>query len=471
VNFVSFGFCLFLAATYGLYWLLPRNAGRKLFLLAASYLFYAAWDWRFCGLMGFVTGNAYIAGRLLAVCGGKARRHVLWLSIGTDLAVLGWFKYAGFVAASAASGLTFLGLDVALPIPDILLPVGISFYTFHAISYVVDVHRGKAAAARNPLNVALYIAFFPQLVAGPIVRASSFMPQLGRVPPYSSTGHALGLRLMLKGLIYKAVIADNLAALADPVFTDIGRYGDHALVTATIAFYGQVYFDFAGYSALAIGTARLFGYRIPKNFDYPYSALSVTEFWRRWHMSLSFWLRDYVYISLGGNRGPAWQFYRNLMATMVLGGLWHGASWNFVLWGVLHGLGLCLHKLWLKLRGCLRLGIDWEGWAWCGIALLITQSWVMVGWVFFRCTSYADAIDVLKALVGQRHAAGLTMPDAGSWILALIAADHLIGRFPTPQRLPPALTRPIYWTGIGALAAVLLACLPLVQKAFIYFQF
>ena len=470
MNFVSAEFALFLAVTYGVYWLLPKG-GRKLLLLAASYLFYAAWDWRFCGLMGFVSGNAYLAGRALATRQGPARARILWLSIGTDLAVLGWFKYAGFLAGGAVSALTALGFDFSMPLPAILLPVGISFYTFHAISYVIDVHRGKVPASRRPLNVALYIAFFPQLVAGPIVRAGFFMPQLGRVPPFSRIGQAQGLRLILKGLIYKALIADTLARLADPVFAEIGRYSDHALATATIAFYGQIYFDFAGYSALAIGTARLFGYRIPKNFDYPYSSLSVTEFWRRWHMSLSFWLRDYVYIPLGGNRGPAWKFYRNLMATMILGGLWHGASWNFVLWGALHGLGLCLHKLWLGLRPRLALGIDWDGWLWRGIALLTTQLWILVGWVFFRCTSFADAVEVLKALVGLRHGTGITPQDAETWILLLIAADHLLGRFPPRPILAPAATRSIFWVGLGALAALVLTSLPLVQKPFLYFQF
>jgi alginate O-acetyltransferase complex protein AlgI len=467
MNFVSAEFVLFLAVTYGLYWLLPRNAGRKHLLLAASYIFYAAWDWRFCGLMAFVTVNAWLAGRLLAGRQGAARSRVLWLSIGTDLAVLGWFKYAGFLAANAVSGLAALGLPIAVTLPEILLPVGISFYTFHAMSYVIDVHRGKVSPG-NLTDVALYIAFFPQLVAGPIIRAGFFMPQLGRVPPFSGIGQSLGLRLILKGLIYKALIADTLAALVDPVFSGVAHYDDAALVTATIGFYGQIYFDFAGYSALAIGTARLFGYRIPKNFDYPYSALSLTEFWRRWHMSLSFWLRDYVYIALGGNRGPSWRFYRNLMATMLLGGLWHGASWNFVLWGALHGIGLCLHKAWTGLR---PRGVDWSSPVWSTLALALTQLWVLVAWVFFRCSSLADAMEMLEALLGWRHGGGQSVPAVGLWVLLLIAADHLIGRFPQPRSVAPSLARPIFWVGLGGIAALVLASLPLLQKAFIYFQF
>jgi|HubBroStandDraft_1064217.scaffolds.fasta_scaffold00626_8 alginate O-acetyltransferase complex protein AlgI len=467
VNFVSAQFALFLAGTYAAYWLSPPGDGRKYLLLAASYLFYAAWDWRFCGLLAFVTVNAHLAGSALARRPEPVRSRLLCFSLAADLAVLGWFKYAGFLAAGAVSGLAALGIESGFRLPEILLPIGISFYTFHAMSYVIDVHRGKVAA-RGLGDVALYIAFFPQLVAGPIIRAGFFMPQLGRVPPFSATGQALGLRLIVKGLIYKALIADGLAGLVDPAFARIGQADDSALTTATIAFYGQIYFDFAGYSALAIGTARLFGYRVPKNFDYPYSALSLTEFWRRWHMSLSFWLRDYVYIPLGGNRGPVRRVLANLMATMILGGLWHGASWNFVLWGTLHGLGLCLHKLWLGVRPP-RPGPVF--WVWRALALAATQLWVLAAWVFFRCPGFGDAIQVLQALAGVRQGAGPVLPAAGLWILALVAADHLLGRFPRGPTLAPVLVRPIFWAGLGAVAALVSTSLPLVQKAFLYFQF
>ena len=453
MNFVSGDFTLFLAATWLLHWLLPARL-RKPLLLLASYLFYAAWDWRFCGLMAFVTANAWLAGLYV-----HGRRGVLWLSIGVDLAVLGWFKYAGFLAAGAVSGLTALGLPIALALPPILLPVGISFYTFHAISYVVDVRRGRVPAERAPLDVALYIAFFPQLVAGPILRAAFFLPQLRRHRPFSGIGQSQGLRLILKGLIYKALIADRLAGLADPAFGAIAGQSDTALAIAAIAFYGQIYFDFAGYSALAIGTARLFGFRIPKNFDYPYSALSLTEFWRRWHMSLSFWLRDYVYIPLGGNRAGRGRVLANLMITMVLGGLWHGASWNFVLWGALHGVGLCLHKLWR------HLGIRFESPPWRLCALIATQLWVLCAWIPFRCADLREVAQVLGALL---H---IGLPATGGWILLLIAADHLLGRFAPKPVLAPALARPVFWLGFGGLAALVLASLPLAEKAFLYFQF
>ncbi len=443
VNFVSGEFALFLAATWLLHWLLPTRL-RKPLLLVASYLFYAAWDWRFCGLMAFVSANAWLAGRFV-----RDRCCVLGLSIGVDLAVLAWFKYAGFLAASVSA----FGLPVTLP--PILLPIGISFYTFHAISYVVDVRRGRVPPARAPLDVALYIAFFPQLVAGPILRAAFFLPQLRRPRPFSGIGQSQGLRLILKGLIYKALIADFLAGLADPAFGAVAGQSDATLAIAAIAFYGQIYFDFAGYSALAIGTARLFGYRIPKNFDYPYSALSLTEFWRRWHMSLSFWLRDYVYIPLGGNRAGSGRVLVNILITMVLGGLWHGASWNFVLWGALHGAGLCLHKLWQ------RLGFRLDRLS----ALIATQLWVLCAWIPFRCADLHDTRQVLAALL---H---VGLPVTGGWILLLIAADHALGRGRFKPGLAPSLARPVFWLGFGGLAALVLASLPLAEKAFLYFQF
>src|SRR6202162_1407404 len=291
-----------------------------------------------------VTVNALAAGHLISRSEGSRRKVILAASIGVDLLILAFFKYYNFFLSNVVAALADLGVSVDVPTLRIVLPIGISFYTFHAISYVVDVYRGKIERETSFVNVALYISFFPQLIAGPIVRATFIMPQIRRERPYSRSQQAMGVRLLLRCFIYKAVIADMLAQVADPVFAHLDQYDAHALLTATVAFYGQIYFDFAGYSSMAIGTARLFGYRFPRNFDYPYGSTSVTEFWRRWHMSLSFWLRDYLYIPLGGNRGGMFAVYRNLMLTMLLGGLWHGAAWNYVIWGLLHGFGLCVNK-------------------------------------------------------------------------------------------------------------------------------
>ena len=469
MNFVSFEFAVFLAVVYVVHWSCRDTGIRKSLLTIASYGFYAVWNWRFCFLMLFVTVNAFAAGQMLARATRRRRTAVLATSIGIDLAVLGFFKYYDFFLLNVAAALADLGASASLPVMRIILPVGISFYTFHAISYVVDVYRGKVEPEPSFINIALYISFFAQLIAGPIVRASFIMPQLRRPRPFSPAQQAIGVRLLLRGFIYKAVIADTLAQIADPVFAHVDQYDAHALLTATIAFYGQIYFDFAGYSSIAIGTARLFGYRFPPNFNYPYRAASVTEFWRRWHMSLSFWLRDYLYIPLGGNRGGTLFVCRNLMITMLLGGLWHGAAWNYVVWGALHGVGLCADKLWREVRRRL-VPIDVYGGSHVA-AIVLTQLWVMLAWVFFRCDSAAQATEVLAAILGLRPHPGAAVLPVEGCILAIIGIDHTLGSARLRLSLAPRWARALAWSGLGALFALGLAAMPVVQKPFIYFQF
>ena len=296
------------------------------------------------------------------------------------------------------------------------------------------------------------------------------MPQIGQPRPFSSAQQSIGVRMLLHGFIYKAAIADTLAHIADPVFANVGQYDAHALLTATVAFYGQIYFDFAGYSSMAIGAARLFGYRFPRNFNYPYRAASVTEFWRRWHMSLSFWLRDYLYIPLGGNRGGALFVCRNLMITMLLGGLWHGAAWNYVFWGALHGVGLCANKLWHELRWHLPVPTQVHG-AWRLVAVVLTQIWVMLAWVYFRCDSAVQANDVVAAILGLRPHPGMVVLPVEGCILGVIAIDHTLSGARSRLSLPPRWVRALAWSGLGALFALGLAAMPVVQKPFIYFQF
>ncbi len=470
MNFVSFEFAAFLAVVYVLHWSCRHAGTRKWLLTIASYVFYAVWNWRFCFLMLFVTINAFAAGQMLARAKRRRRTAILAASIGIDLAILGFFKYYDFFLSNVAATLADLGVAASLPVLRIILPVGISFYTFHAISYVVDVYRGKVKSEPSFVNIALYISFFPQLIAGPIVRASFIVPQIRQLRSFSGAQQAIGVRLLLRGFIYKAAIADTLAQIADPVFAHIDQYDAHALLTATIAFYGQIYFDFAGYSSMAIGTARLFGYRFPPNFNYPYRAASVTEFWRRWHMSLSFWLRDYLYIPLGGNRGGSLFVCRNLMITMLLGGLWHGAAWNYVVWGALHGVGLCANKLWRETRRRLPMPVEVHS-DWSVAAVVLTQLWVMLAWVFFRCDSTAQAIEVLAAIFGLRDHPGLPVLPVEGCILAIIAIDHLLGSTRLRLSLSPRWAGAFAWSGLGALFALGLAAMPVVQKPFIYFQF
>jgi D-alanyl-lipoteichoic acid acyltransferase DltB (MBOAT superfamily) len=473
MNFISVQYIAFLGVAYGLYWSLRGVEIRKYVLTGLSYIFYAAWDWRFCGLMLFVTMNAYLTARVLESKTRKIRRSALWLSITIDLMVLGFFKYFGFFVSSFERLLSSVGVETTGPVMAVILPIGISFYTFHAISYVVDVYRGKIFAASSFNDIALYIAFFPQLIAGPIVRSRSFLPQLNCERRFSLKLQARGFRLIILGLIYKAVIANNLSELCDPVFASVTSHRPPELLLATVAYYGQIYFDFAGYSCLAIGSARLFGYRLPRNFNYPYLAASLSEFWKRWHMSLSFWLRDYLYFSLGGNRGSTSHIARNLMITMILGGLWHGASWNFVLWGVIHGVGLCGHKLWVAFRS--RAIPRWMGWdslIWKIFSVTLTQLIVLLAWVFFRCEQFDDALYIFRTIVSPSTFLGFGLRTITMWVLILIALDHYFGGIRRiSHRVISVTIDEGYWLALGVLAAIALTMVPLSQRAFIYFQF
>lgn len=461
-------FLVFFALTFSAYWLLKGREARLTILLIASVIFYGWWDWRFLGLIGWVIlvswAVALAAARLRPRTAG--RRILLTVAIASHLGVLATFKYFGFFAASAAATLTAMGLTPSWPVLHILLPVGISFYIFQAISYVVDTARGDLAPEPRLRRVALYIAFFPQLVAGPIVRAASFFPQMEREKRLSRALIASGVRAFLIGFVYKAAIADNLAPLVDPVYSggDLSQWSNSALIGATLAFSGQIYFDFAGYSLMAIGVARLFGYHIPKNFDLPYASRSIAEFWRRWHISLSSWLRDYLYIPLGGNRGGQLSTYRNLMITMILGGLWHGAAWTFVAWGTLQGLGLSVHRA-LFGRGGRKIGLV--------PALILTQGFVLLSWAAFRAESFADMATVWHAFTGLRAGGGDMLPWFVWLVPGLIGLDVFLGRHGRGlSRALPVLKHPaLYWGGLGATAGLMLALYPLEAAPFVYFQF
>ncbi|MEO0786279.1 MAG: MBOAT family O-acyltransferase [Pseudomonadota bacterium] len=461
-------FLIFFVVTFAAYWLLKGQEARLGVLLVASAVFYGWWDWRFLGLIGFVIVISWLAalraGRLPA--GTPGRRPWLILAIGANLTVLATFKYFDFFSESTRATLTAMGLEPSWPVVNILLPVGISFYIFQAISYIVDTARGHLAPEPRIRRVALYIAFFPQLVAGPIVRAASFFPQMTRKKILTGALIASGARAFLIGFAYKAGIADNLAPLVDPVYSggDLSAWSNSALVGATLAFGGQIYFDFAGYSLMAIGVARLFGFHIPKNFDYPYAALSIADFWRRWHISLSSWLRDYLYIPLGGNRGGDLATYRNLMTTMLLGGLWHGAAWTFVAWGALHGAGLVVHRV-LFGSTTRRIGALF--------ALFLTQGFVLLTWAAFRAESFGDMAAVWQAFAMAREGGAQMLPWFVWMVPLLIAVDAILGLRGREfvSRLPALRQPAVYWGGLGVAVGLLLALYPLEAAPFVYFQF
>jgi D-alanyl-lipoteichoic acid acyltransferase DltB (MBOAT superfamily) len=342
--FNSLQFVWFFLVVYALYRVLPHR-GQNWLLLVASYYFYAAWDVRFLGLLVASTLVDYTCGRLLAgTPDGGRRRLILWSSVGFNLTLLGFFKYFNFFADNLQALFAAAGWQVDFVTLRVLLPVGISFYTFVTMSYVIDVYRREIEPTRNLLDFAVFVAYFPHLVAGPILRAARLLPQIANRRIITSAQIREGLWLIAWGFFQKIFVADNLAPLASRIFAPGAHEAGVNVLLGTYAFAFQIYGDFAGYSNIARGTSKLMGIELVENFRFPYLVRTPQEFWRNWHISLSTWLRDYLYIPLGGNRGSRWQTNRNLMVTMVLGGLWHGAAWTFILWGTYQGLLLIAYR-------------------------------------------------------------------------------------------------------------------------------
>ncbi|HOX43912.1 MAG TPA: MBOAT family O-acyltransferase [Myxococcota bacterium] len=397
MRFDSLHFGLFFPLALLVVWLLRRRVGaRNAFLLIASYYFYGCWDWRFLGLILFTTALDWGVGLLLdpgprapawVARLGARRRLVLTASLAANLGVLGFFKYFDFFAAGAAALLSSLGLQASAPELGIVLPVGISFYTFQSMAYTLDVYRRRLPAERDPLRFALYVAFFPQLVAGPIERATNLLPQIASPRPMDLERLQGGLGLIGLGLLKKVVLADNLARPVEAVFSAAEPSG-LAVLLGAYAFALQIYLDFSAYSDIARGAARAMGFELMQNFDRPYLATSPREFWRRWHISLSSWLRDYLYIPLGGSRRGELRTRVNLMLTMLLGGLWHGAGLMFLVWGAWHGLLLWFERAAAPALAPLReLRAAWARGLWRGVRVLTTFHLICLGWLMFRAQS------------------------------------------------------------------------------------
>lgn len=467
--FDSYTFLFFLAAMLPAYFLLPWPAARLLLLLVGSLYFYGAWNPPFTILLVGVSAAAWVTAELIDRSRSSLGRR-LWLAAGvtTSLAPLLFFKYGTFLWGNArALGLATSWYDLP-PAARITLPVGISFFTFQALSYTCDVYLRRHGRARSFLEFLLYIAFFPQLVAGPIVRFHEFAPQLRALRPFQSASLVAGLKLLIIGMFQKVVIADGICAkITDTVFDQMPAPSMLTAWIGTLAFAVQIFCDFAGYSTAAIGTAALFGFRLPMNFNAPYGAVGFADFWHRWHMTLSTWLRDYVYIPLGGSRGGAWATARNLMVTMLLGGLWHGAAWTFVVWGGLHG-ALLVAQRWTG-----RL-LPAAGRAWAGHALaLLTFLVVCLTWVPFRARSFESMRAMLGALVGLGHA-GPSLPlEQVVSVVVLTVGTVAWHRFHATGHVIPWAARVPAWLqglGYGALVYALFTA-PANNRAFIYFQF
>ena len=472
---------LFLPLLLGLYRVLPRSLQNSVLLLG-SLLFYAWGEGAFCLLMLTSIGLNYAFGRLVDRARDvRHRKAIVALAVVVNLAFLGWYKYANFIADTlSALGLGALGLSFELS--PIHLPIGISFFTFQALSYVVDVYRGEGRARKNPLDVALYISLFPQLIAGPIVRFRDIADQL-RDRSVALADFAYGIRRFVIGLGKKVLIANTVAIPADQIFELPASELTFALAwVGLIAYTFQIYFDFSGYSDMAIGLGRMFGFRFLENFNYPYISRSVTEFWRRWHISLSSWFRDYVYIPLGGNRGGRIKTYRNLLLVFFVTGLWHGASFSFIVWGFYHGFFLILERM-MRGRGFALPAVVRHAYV-----LLV----VMVGWVFFRANTLGFALDYLKALVGLGAGIGylnyaeqyLNPEMFAAFAAAAIGCTPFMAQLfgSVPGRLR-GLSRPVRPVGeviysLGSLAyltSIMLACAAILaaqtHNPFIYFRF
>ncbi len=401
--FNSLDFALFLPIVFALYWFIPfkRISGQNALIVIASYVFYGWWDWRFLGLILLSTLTDYGVGLLLGKTTRQERRKaLLWISIGLNLGLLGFFKYCDFFIESFTAAFTFFGASIQTHTLNIILPVGISFYTFQTLSYTLDVYKRTLEPTRDVVAFAAFVSFFPQLVAGPIERASNLLPQFEHKRVFDRAKAVDGLRQMLWGLFKKVVIADGCAKYATLIFAQSADLSGSTLVLGALFFTFQIYGDFSGYSDMAIGTARLFGFDLKRNFAFPYFSRDMAEFWRRWHISLSSWFRDYLYIPLGGSRGSTWKKIRNALLVFCVSGLWHGANWTFVAWGALNALYFI--PLLVTGKHKQHLGTVAEGRLLPslkeGCSMLMTFSLTVLAWVFFRASSIEHAFEYLAGI-------------------------------------------------------------------------
>jgi D-alanyl-lipoteichoic acid acyltransferase DltB (MBOAT superfamily) len=398
MNFHSLDYFLFLALVLGGYWLMARTSARFVFLLLASCVFYMAWNPGYLIFVLLSIGIDYLcATGMVSAPDQKGRRAWLALSLTTNLGLLGTFKYFNFFATSFTDALGLVGIHAVPPHLEVLLPVGISFYTFESLSYTIDVYRGQLKPARSFSRFACFITFFPHLVAGPIVRAADFLPQLDKPPRLTSRNVGEGCFLIATGLIKKVIFADYLAVnLIDRVFDDPTAYSSAEVMLSLYAYTLQIFCDFSGYTDVARGSGFLFGLHLPENFDRPYQSKSPAEFWRRWHMTLSTWLRDYLYFPLGGSKVPPARAYFNLFLTVALVGLWHGAAWTFVLYGMLHASAMVVHRFFYRRAG--RTANTVDSWPLRVLKILGTLHFVVLSRIFFRASSFSNAADVMTQL-------------------------------------------------------------------------
>ncbi|HVY49693.1 MAG TPA: MBOAT family protein [Minicystis sp.] len=475
--FTTLAYAKFFLGAFVVSWALARLRSpwpRILFLLAASYAFYAAWKWQYLPLIfASSTVDFFLARAIARRDDARKRKALLLVTVVLNLGFLGFFKYWNFALENFEAARALLSGAAPTAPADalrvLLPPVGISFFTFESMSYVIDVYRRELEPHESYFRYLLFVSFFPHLVAGPIVRPRDLLPQLERPPSLTREAGGEALFLIALGLLKKLVISDQLATnLVDRVFQRPENFSALEVLAGVYGYAIQIYCDFSGYTDIAIGSALLLGVRFPKNFDAPYKATNLADFWRRWHISLSTWLRDYLYIPLGGNRGPSWMTYRNLMITMLLGGLWHGASWTFVFWGLLHGVGLAATRAWQRRRGASAEASTFGKLA----AGFLTFHYVCLAWIFFRAPTFAKATLVLKqiATLTTFHP---NLPLVVQALLVIGIASHLVPEdaYARARRAFVALPAPAQGLVLFAVAAVLHEAASAEAVPFVYFQF
>lgn len=476
--FNSIDFAVFLPLVFVLYWLVMNRSlrGQNFLIVVASFTFYGWWDWRFLFLLLFSSLVDYGVGRgLMRWEAPGTRKVLLWTSIIVNLGFLGFFKYYNFFVDNFVAAFSFLGRPIQANTLNIILPVGISFYTFQTLSYSIDVYKRKLEPTRDLVAFLAYVSFFPQLVAGPIERATNLLPQFYRERTFDYAKAVDGLRQILWGLFKKVVIADNCAAYANDVFNNSGDYSGSTLLLGAIFFSIQIYGDFSGYSDIAIGTSRLFGFTLMKNFAFPYFSRDVAEFWRRWHISLSTWFRDYLYVPLGGSRGSTWLKVRNTFIIFIVSGFWHGANWTFIVWGALNAFYFL--PLLLADKNRTHLGTVAAGRYLPSLKealqMTLTFGLIVLAWIFFRATDMEHALSYIYRMVtGSLFSVPAYLPESTLALVAFLMAVEWWGRSHeyAIEHIGQSLQKPYRWA-FYYLLLFLLFYFSGDEQAFIYFQF
>ncbi len=474
--FTSLTFIVFYVIVFAIYWWLDKDWQNRLIVLSGL-VFYGWWDWRFAVLLLITTGIDFLVGLALERETGIGRRKAwLLLSLVTNLGVLAGFKYFNFFSDSFARFSALFGLHPTAVTLQVVLPVGISFYTFQALSYTIDVYRGELETVHDPVRYFSFILFFPHLVAGPIVRAKNLLGQFTRRRVFDPATAPDALRQMLWGFFIKVVVADNLGAVVSQAYDHAGTTSGWQLLYATVCFAFQIYCDFAGYTHIAIGSARLLGIELMRNFAYPYFSRSIPEFWGRWHISLSTWFRQYLYLALGGNRVSHHRWMLNVLIVFIISGFWHGANWTFIVWGLLHGMLYVLYSLvWPDSR---RMAGQTPGGAavipslWSLLQIALTFVLTSLTWVFFRAPSLGDSLLILRKIVSEVATTppSLTYKHAAVWIVILLAVEWIQRAHANPLHIE-RFSRPVRWSVYYAFAVIIFMFAPLRYTPFIYFQF